>query len=269
MTFERHLRSVSSAAAQRLGIMRKSWKEFHDRSLLLRSFWSFVLPVWKYCSPMWCSAADSHLKLLDRFVRSAGFLAGGVLEWNLSHRRSVAELCMLFKIKSNPMHPLSCALPLACCFGCSCRHSFAPPCCRTSQYRRTFVALSVSLWNDLNYHVFDGVELAGFKSTANAFLLAWSALSFLTLTILSFSSFHGLVVWSLDFELVEWSHSIPALHSWLHANDNNNNKIRSVIKDRILSRSNIYKTMPTNHIWSHKYEIYVGTDVNHMGTPHW
>ena len=25
MTFEKHLRSVSSAAAQRLGIMRKSW----------------------------------------------------------------------------------------------------------------------------------------------------------------------------------------------------------------------------------------------------
>ena len=49
MTFEKHLRSVSSAAAQRLGIMRKSYQVFHDRSLLLRSFWSFVLPVLKYC----------------------------------------------------------------------------------------------------------------------------------------------------------------------------------------------------------------------------
>ena len=42
----------------------------------------------------------------------------------------------------------------------------------------------------------------GFKSRANAFLLARSALSFLTPTILSFSSFHGLVVWgwwSLDW----------------------------------------------------------------------
>ena len=61
---------------------------------------------------MWCSTADSHLKLLDRVVRSADFLAGGVLDCNLPHRRSVAELCMLFKIKSNPMHPLSGALPL-------------------------------------------------------------------------------------------------------------------------------------------------------------
>ena len=38
MTFEKHPHSVSSAAAQRLGIMRKSWQVFHDRSLLLRSF---------------------------------------------------------------------------------------------------------------------------------------------------------------------------------------------------------------------------------------
>ena len=59
---EKHLRSVSSAAAQRLGIMRKSWQVFHDRSLLLKSFWSFVLPVLEYCSAVWCSAADSHLK---------------------------------------------------------------------------------------------------------------------------------------------------------------------------------------------------------------
>ena len=38
LTFEKHLRSVSNAAAQRLGIMRKSWQVFHDRSLLVRFF---------------------------------------------------------------------------------------------------------------------------------------------------------------------------------------------------------------------------------------
>ena len=74
MTIEKHLHSVSSAASQKLGIMRNSWQEFHDRSPLLRYFWSFVLPVLEYCSAVWCSAADSHLKLLDRVVRSAGFL---------------------------------------------------------------------------------------------------------------------------------------------------------------------------------------------------
>ena len=34
MTFEKHLRSVSRAASQRLGILRKSWRVFHDRLLL-------------------------------------------------------------------------------------------------------------------------------------------------------------------------------------------------------------------------------------------
>ena len=128
---------------------------------------------------MWCSAADSHLKLLDRVARSAGFLANGVLDCNLAQRRSVAELYMLFKIKSNPMHPLSGALrllsvPAHVTRGAlvAHRHSFAPPLCRTSQYRRTFVPLSVSLWNDLSDPVFDGVGLASFKSRANPFLLA-------------------------------------------------------------------------------------------------
>ena len=50
MTFEKEISSVSSAAAQRLGIRRKSWQVFHDRPLLLRSFWCFVLPVLAYWS---------------------------------------------------------------------------------------------------------------------------------------------------------------------------------------------------------------------------
>ena len=143
MTFEKHLRTVYSASAQRLIVMRKSWEVFHDRSLLLRSFWGFVLPVLGYCSAVWCSAADSHLKLLDRVVRSAGLLPGGVIDCNLAHRRSVAERCMLFVHKSNPMHPLSGALPSPYVPAhvtrgalVAHRYSFAPPRCRTSQYCR-------------------------------------------------------------------------------------------------------------------------------------
>ena len=44
--------------------------------------------------------------------------------------------------------------------------------CRTSHYRRSFVPLSVSLWNDLSDPVFDGVGLSGFKSRTNALLVA-------------------------------------------------------------------------------------------------
>ena len=45
LTFEKHLRSVSRAASQRLGILRKSWQVFHDRLLIGRCFGGFVLPV--------------------------------------------------------------------------------------------------------------------------------------------------------------------------------------------------------------------------------
>ena len=65
MTLEKHLLSVSIAASQRIGILRKSWRVFYDRSLLGRCFRGFVLPVLEYCSAVWCSAADTHLKLLD------------------------------------------------------------------------------------------------------------------------------------------------------------------------------------------------------------
>ena len=77
------------------------------------------------------------------------------------------------------MHPLSGELPLPYVPArvargalVAHRHSFAPPSCRTSQYRRSFVPLSVSLWNDLSDPVFDGVGLTGFKSRANAFLFS-------------------------------------------------------------------------------------------------
>ena len=76
MIFEKHLRSVSRAASQRLGILGKSWCAFHDRSLLVRYFRGFVLPVLNYCSAVWCSVADTHLKLLDRAASGARFLIG-------------------------------------------------------------------------------------------------------------------------------------------------------------------------------------------------
>ena len=52
------------------------------------------------------------------------------------------------------------------------RRSVALPRCRTSQCHKTFVLFSVSLWNDVDDPVLDGVGLADFKSRVNAFFLA-------------------------------------------------------------------------------------------------
>ena len=129
-------------------------------------------------SAVCCSAADTHLKLVDRAVSGARFLTGGVYECDIAHRRSVAVLCMLYMIRCNPMHPINGARPRPCVpvlvtRGALVEHryTYAPPRFRTSQYSRTFIPLSVSLWNDLSNPVFDGVGLAGFNSRANAFLL--------------------------------------------------------------------------------------------------
>ena len=110
-TFEKHLRSVSRAASQRLGILKKSWRVFHDRSLLGGCFRGFVLPFLEYSCAVWCSAA---IRILNYWTGSQWFrfLTGGVFECDIAHRRSVAVLCMLYKIRCKAMHPLNGALPI-------------------------------------------------------------------------------------------------------------------------------------------------------------
>ena len=121
LPFEKHLHLVSRAASQRLGILKKFWRMFHDRSLLGRCFLCFVLPVLDYCSAVWCSAGpcSTLLKHLDRAfsgakaqystggLGGARFLTGRVFECDIAHRRSVAVLFMLYKFRCNPMHPLN------------------------------------------------------------------------------------------------------------------------------------------------------------------
>ena len=102
MTFEKHL-CEKHLRSQSLRILRKSWQVFHDRFLLPRCFRGFVLSDLEYCSAVWCFAEYTHFKLLGRVVSGASFLTGGVFECYLAHRRSVAVLCMPYKIRCNPI----------------------------------------------------------------------------------------------------------------------------------------------------------------------
>ena len=112
-------------------------------------------------------------RLFDRVVSGASFLTGGVFECNLSHRRPVAVLCIMYKIGSKFVHPLCGPLPVLFCTNAGYswsrgaliahRYSYAPPSCRTAQYLRIFIHHSVSC-NDLFDIVFDGVRLAGLKT---------------------------------------------------------------------------------------------------------
>ena len=91
MAFE-NLCSVSRAASQRRGMLRKSWRAFHYRLLLGRCLQDLVLSILEYCSAVWCSAGDTHRKQLDLVVSGAHFLTGGVFERDIGHCQSVAVL---------------------------------------------------------------------------------------------------------------------------------------------------------------------------------
>ena len=70
------------------------------------------------------------------------------------------------------------------------RYTFSIHRCRTSQYWRTFIPLSVSLQNDLADPVFDGVGLADFKSRDNAFFIGLCcSIPFSILLFFSFTFF--------------------------------------------------------------------------------
>ena len=43
-TFERHICSISSSVAQKIGLLRKSFRVFGNHDVLLRCFTSFILP---------------------------------------------------------------------------------------------------------------------------------------------------------------------------------------------------------------------------------
>ena len=101
----------------------------------------------------------------------------------------------------NPVHPLygdlhepHVPVHVTLCAVITHRHRYtcAPPRCRTSQYLITFILQTVSLWNDIGDSAFDGEGLAGFKSRANAFLLAWVLSPFLVSYCFPFIFFHSM-----------------------------------------------------------------------------
>ena len=131
----------------------------------------FRVLVLEYFFCSMCSAADTHL--LDRAVSGARLLTGCVFECDIAQRRSVAALCMLYKIRCNPKSPLYGAqIRVTRCALVAYWYTCASLRCRTSHHCRAFISLSVYLWNDLADTVFDGVRMAGFKGRPNAFFIS-------------------------------------------------------------------------------------------------
>ena len=74
LTFENHMRFVASSIAQGVGIIKKCLSIYDFHSILQNCFFSFTLPLFEYCAPVWSSATGTHLKLLDRSFNMVKFL---------------------------------------------------------------------------------------------------------------------------------------------------------------------------------------------------
>ena len=100
LAFEDYVRLIVSCVSQRIGIFRLVKRVFVDTSVLLRGYYTFVLPNLEYCSPVWPSAAECHLLLLERQVYSVARLSPDKNFLSLSHRRHFPRLYMLYKVNS-------------------------------------------------------------------------------------------------------------------------------------------------------------------------
>ena len=100
LTFEKQVRAIDASASRRVGTLRKTMSVFRDVAVVANCFWAFILPVLEYCSPVWMSAATSHLSLLDRVVSQFSRLSSRTVSCDIWHRRKVSFLFVFFKIDS-------------------------------------------------------------------------------------------------------------------------------------------------------------------------
>ena len=176
LTFEKHIRSLSSSIAQKTGLLRKCYRTFACDSTVIKSFFAFILPHFEYCAPVWMSAANCHLKLLDRALNSIKFISPA-LSVDLDHRRMVGALSMFFKVFNTVQHPLHAALP----------DSFNPVRMTrfalnlndlavnfmnvsTTQFSRCFIPALIKTWNVLPNDIVQSRDITLFKSRVNVFL---------------------------------------------------------------------------------------------------
>ena len=156
----------------------------------MKCFNSFILPCLEYCSPVWSSAADSHLKLLDRNLQACKFLIPN-LTISLQHHCFISLQCMLYKIFHNPSHPLYSELPnlfrpMRVTRGSLSINSlsFSPMRFHTSQYSRCFIPAITKLWNELPSIIVEAAEPQKFKLGANTFCIGcgWTVVCYMSLS---------------------------------------------------------------------------------------
>ena len=170
LTFEMHIRALSSSLARKGGVLRKCFKIFRDEDIARKTFYSFILPCFEYCSPVWMSAAPSHLRLLERSLNCMRFIVPD-LSLDLETRRVLSGLSSLYKIFKCPKHPMHLKLPAPFVHRRLTRfsqslNSYAFQYVRhnTNQYSRCFIPLFCGLWNNLPSSIIEAGSMTEFKA---------------------------------------------------------------------------------------------------------
>ena len=96
LTFESRVRSLLLPVLIVFGILRKARLVLRDDSIDFGHLFCLF----------WSTGANNHLAVLDRNVRVAFGLRGGIIDYDLWHRRRVAALSVFFKIRENVEHPV-------------------------------------------------------------------------------------------------------------------------------------------------------------------
>lgn len=139
MTFDYHERAISPLTFHKAGLLSKCRFIFNDDIIGLNSLFSFILPFFYYCCPVWMS--QTHLELLKRPFNLIKFLLTNLNMW-LESRRIVRALTLLFKIVNNNEHPLHSALPAK-----RVTHALQPNFSSINQFSRTFIHSMSKVWN--------------------------------------------------------------------------------------------------------------------------
>ena len=186
-TFEDHVRGIVSRVSERIGVLRLAKHIFVDTCWICFSYYIaiallfvFILPILEYCFPVWVSAAECYLQLLESQVCSVARLWHDQSFLSLCRRRSVAWLSMLYKVNANSASFESICFPLSFTYrAAAAAHplEFEVSRCRTSQIARSFQAAKVRMRDNLSYTVFDTETLDWFKSVVNRWLLPWVVFS--------------------------------------------------------------------------------------------
>ena len=175
--------------------------------LLGRCFRGFVLPVLEYCSTVWCSAADTHLKLLGRVVSGARLEVClsvtlhivGLWQYYVCCTRSGVIRCTLFTV-----------LYLDRMCRCKLHASHIGTLIRllAAEPRRTagFLLQCQCVCGTILVNPIRWCGTGGFQEQGQCLFIGLAARSLLSPAVFPFSSsFHGLVLWG-------WGLILPALH---------------------------------------------------------